>query len=173
MRESFLLFANKVHQITGWACALLLFILIATEILVVALRTISVGFLGLQDLGHYAFALLVLFTIPYAVRLDRHVRVDVLRRSQGPATRRKIDVSGYLFLLFPVFALVLYLALPDLIYSWTNSERSPQIGGLPFYYLVKAGVPLSCILICLQGAAWLLEQRGKFQGGDKEAEDAD
>jgi len=173
MRERFLSFANKVHQITGWACVLLLFVLISTEILVVALRSISIGFLSLQDLGHYAFALLVLFAIPYAVRLDRHVRVDILRRRQGLAIQRKVDISAYLFLLFPVFALVLFLVLPDLIYSWVNSERSPQIGGLPFYYLVKTGVPLSCILICVQGAAWLLERRGNDKDISTDKADAD
>lgn len=167
MRDAYLYYANKLHVLTGWACGLFLSVLIVSEILVVILRLLSVGSLALQDLGQYAFALLIMFAIPFVVWLDRHVRVDIFRKKQSGFLNSKIDFASYVVFLFPVFAVILYLALPDLIYSWTNAERSPQIGGLPFYFIVKTGVPIASILVCIQGFAWLLESKGNLHDSDQ------
>jgi len=138
-------------------CLLLLALLLCSQISIVVLRyCFGTGFLELQDFTVYVFASLVTLSIPVALVLDRHVRVDVWREHQSASLRRTLDRLGVIVLLFPVFLLSLYLVYPDIAYAWQIREGSRETGGLPGVYLVKSLFPLSCVLLILQGGAALL-----------------
>lgn len=157
MRKRYLQLCEFLHRATMWVCLLLLVLLLCSQISIVILRyCFGAGFLELQDFTAYAFASLVTLSIPVALVLDRHVRVDVWREHQSIKLRRRMDQLGVLALLLPVFVLCLYLVYPDIAYAWQIREGSRETGGLPGVYLVKSLFPLSCVLLILQGAASLL-----------------
>ena len=157
MQPAFLALTDRLHRITAGLCAVLLLVLLAAELLVVLLRYVfGVGFLELQGVVNYSFAILVILALPVALRLDKHVRVDVFRREQSARTARRIDMVGVLALLIPVFALTAYFVAPDILYSWSILEGSIETGGLPGYFLVKTALPVSCLLMMIQGIARLL-----------------
>ncbi len=146
-----------LHRSTMGVCLLLLALLLCSQISIVVLRyCFGTGFLELQDFTAYVFASLVTLSIPVALVLDRHVRVDVWREHQSASLRRTLDRLGVIVLLFPVFLLSLYLVYPDIAYAWQIREGSRETGGLPGVYLVKSLFPLSCVLLILQGGAALL-----------------
>ena len=146
-----------LHRSTMGVCLLLLALLLCSQISIVVLRyCFGTGFLELQDFTVYVFASLVTLSIPVALVLDRHVRVDVWREHQSASLRRTLDRLGVIVLLFPVFLLSLYLVYPDIAYAWQIREGSRETGGLPGVYLVKSLFPLSCVLLILQGGAALL-----------------
>lgn len=133
-------------------------VLFAAQITIVILRyAFGVGFLELQDLAVYSFAMLTVLSVPVALRLDRHVRVDIFRARQKNALRRRIDQCGIILLLIPVFVMTLYFALPQIVYSWSIYESGVETGGLPGYFLVKTALPVMCALMLLQGASLLFE----------------
>lgn len=157
MRKRYLQLCEFLHRSTMWVCLLLLVLLLCSQISIVILRyCFGAGFLELQDFTAYAFASLVTLSIPVALVLDRHVRVDVWREHQSARLRRRMDQLGVLALLLPVFVLCLYLVYPDIAYAWQIREGSRETGGLPGVYLVKSLFPLSCVLLILQGGASLL-----------------
>lgn len=139
------------------ALCILLFALMATSVLVnVVLRyALAGGSLWLQDLALFSFGLLAVLSIPCAFNADKHVRVDIIRQKQSQRAQRYTDVIGICVFAVPVFILLLAYVWRDVVYSISIAERSPQIGGLPFFYLVRAGLPLACILMMVQGAAIL------------------
>lgn len=138
-------------------CMALFAIMSTSVILSVVLRyTLDSGFLWVQDLALFSFGLLAILSIPCAFSADKHVRVDVLRQGQEELVRQRIDFIGIFAFAFPMFFLLLFYGWGDVAYSILIGEGSPQIGGLPFFYLVKAGLPLACILMFFQGAAILL-----------------
>jgi TRAP-type mannitol/chloroaromatic compound transport system permease small subunit len=96
---------------------------------------------------------LAVFSIPVAFAADKHVRVDIVRQSQNFDLQRRTDFIGIFVFAFPVFILLLVYVWGDVIYSIKIGEGSPQIGGLPFFFLIKAGLPLACILMMVQGLA--------------------
>lgn len=157
MHRALLALADTLHRLTAGLCAALLLFLLAAEILVVLLRYVfGIGFLELQGAVNYSFAILVVLALPVALRLDKHVRVDVFRRVQSERTARRIDMIGILALLIPVFALTAHFVAPDIVYSWSILEGSIETGGLPGYFLVKTALPVSCLLMMIQGIARML-----------------
>jgi TRAP-type mannitol/chloroaromatic compound transport system permease small subunit len=164
----FAAFANWLHRLNAIICGILLLTVFTGQMAVVTLRyAFSTGFLELQDIVAYAFAALVVLSVPLALRADRHVRVDVFRNNQSPARQRAIDRLAIVFLLLPVFVLTLYFAMPGILYSWSIREGSIETGGLPGYFIVKTALPTACILMVLQGLA-LLAGAGYF--GNRETD---
>lgn len=167
MVRLFLSFADGLHRITAAICLILMTILFLVEIVIVLLRYVfGIGFLELQDIVSYSFAVLVVLGLPVTLRLDKHVRVDVFRDFQSVRTARLSDNVAICALLIPVFAMTLYFVTPDIIYAWRIREGSVETGGLPGYFLIKTALPLSCTLMILQGIAMMLgaKQPGISEG---------
>jgi TRAP-type mannitol/chloroaromatic compound transport system permease small subunit len=155
--RAFVQFADTLHRLNAALCVALFLVLFCVQTVIVILRYVfGIGYLELQDIVAYSFAANVVLTLPVALRADKHVRVDVLRGLQNARLRRNFDRFGILALLAPLFALVLWLVTPDILYAWRITEGSVETGGLPGYFLVKTCLPLACLLCLLQGAALLL-----------------
>lgn len=143
--------AAMLHRATMAVAATALVVLFLALFVVVMLRhSFSIGSLPLQDLTVYGFAVVMVLAIPAALYRDRHVRVDVFRRRQSIRSRDWLERVGLAFLLIPLLSFSLYAVWPETVYSWTVREASPQIGGLPFYYIVKTVLPLALIVTILQ-----------------------
>ena len=156
MRQFFLSLADGLHRATAGLCLILMAILFLVQIVVVVLRYVfGIGFLELQDIVSYSFAVLVVLGLPVALRLDKHVRVDVWREVQAPRTTRLFDIVGICGFLVPVFGMTLWFVAPDIVYSWRIREGSVETGGLPGFFLVKTALPISCLLMMVQGLAML------------------
>lgn len=159
VRQTYLRVCHHLHRVTTLVCLTLLVLLLASQLSVVILRyCFGTGFLELQDFTAYVFASLVTLSIPIALVMDRHVRVDVWREHQSPRLRRTLDSLATLLLLLPVYLLSMYLVFPDITYAWQIREGSLETGGLPGLYLIKTLFPVSCLLMVLQGAASLMKE---------------
>lgn len=151
---------TTLHQLTGRVCISLLSILVITEIFIVLLRYVfGIGFLPLQNLASYSFSALVVLGIPYALAREAHVRVDILREHQSPQLKRIIDIMAVSLLLIPIFSLIFYTVMPDIQYSWEILEGSKETGGLPGLFLIKTALPVSCVLMIIQGIALLFRTK--------------
>ena len=157
MRKYVTTIAKLLHRASLGLCALLFCVMALSVMGNVVLRyALDSGLLWLQDLAIFSFGLLSILSIPCALAMDRHVRVDIFRQNQRDVIRGRTDQAGYWLFGGPLFLLLLYYALPDVLYSASIGEGSQQIGGLPFFYLVKAGLPLACVLTLVQGLALLI-----------------
>ena len=156
MRDKYLNFADICHLWLCRVCLILFLILLGAELSVVLLRYIfGIGFLELQGVVSYSFAVLVILSLPIALRFDRHVRVDIFRDKQSKHIARWFDRLGIICLLIPFMILVLYHFKADLFYSWSILEGSPETGGLAGYFIIKTALPLSSIFMLIQGVAIL------------------
>ena len=104
---------------------------------------------------HNCFGALLVLSVPYALVGDAHVRVDVFRERQSEQLRRQIDRLAVVLLLLPVFIMILWTSWPDISYAWQIFEGSKETGGLPGLFIVKTSVPISCLLMIIQGLALL------------------
>jgi TRAP-type mannitol/chloroaromatic compound transport system permease small subunit len=156
----FLKIASGLNKATGLLC-MMLFVTMAFSVVgnIVLRYALASGSLWLQDLALFSFGLLAIFSIPVAFGADRHVRVDIVRQRQGISSRQRTDIIGILGFSIPIFILLLTYVWNDVVYSVLILESSPQIGGLPFFFLVKAGLPLACILMMVQGLAIICEMK--------------
>jgi TRAP-type mannitol/chloroaromatic compound transport system permease small subunit len=138
----------------GEAAAWLVLVVVGVCAAVAGLRYgLGFGRIWLQELYVAAFGLGFLLVAPRAYAEDAHIRIDVLSRSWGPRARALVELAGCALLLLPWLAVVAWASWPFVRLSWLVREPSPQAGGLPGLYLLKAAIPLFAALLALQGLA--------------------
>lgn len=143
-----------------WLCAAACAVLTGSVLGVVILRfAFDTGFLRLQNLAGYAFAVLMILSLPYCLRRDGHVRVEFLSERLPAGYGRAADLVALVVFLIPVFGLLAWAWMPDLIYSWRIFEGNIETGGLGGVFLIKSMLPLAAALMILQGIAVLLDPR--------------
>lgn len=158
MRAIYLTICQALDRITALLCALACLVLTGSILSVVILRFgFDTGFVKLQNLGGYAFAVLAILSLPYCLRRGGHVRVEVLAERMPEGYARIADIVALFAFVIPVFGLMAWAWLPDLAYSWSIREGAIETGGLGGVYLVKTMVPLAGVLMILQAIAVLLD----------------
>ena len=130
---------------------------------------------GVQELEWHIFAVLFLLAAAYTLKVDNHVRVDVIYTQLSPRRKAWINMLGGLIFLIPFSILVIWASKGFISMSWAIQETSPDPGGLPYRYLLKAMIPVGFSLIFLQGIALILRSFctviGRPLEGDKSQEE--
>lgn len=118
----------------------------------------QIGSVALQELEWHLFALLFLLGAAYTFKHDGHVRVDLIYRSRWMNDKRRawVEIFGTLLLLFPFCLLIITSSIPFVSNAFAIGEGSPDPGGLPYRFLLKAAIPLGFSLLMLQGLAHLI-----------------
>jgi TRAP-type mannitol/chloroaromatic compound transport system permease small subunit len=112
---------------------------------------------GWLEIQWYMFAAIVLLGAPKTLRINGHVRVDLLYSRLADRTRLWIDILGICLFLLPAMAYLAYLAWPFFVSSFVSHERSSNAGGL-ILWPVKLVLPLGFALVWLQGLSELLKR---------------
>jgi TRAP-type mannitol/chloroaromatic compound transport system permease small subunit len=171
-------FACAIDGISEWsgrAVAWLVLVMVLVMVWDVGMRYLfQSGSIKLQELQWHLFSLLFLLGAAYTLRHDGHVRVDVLLRSRrvGERGRAVVDLLGTLLFLIPFCVLVISGSIPFVENSYRFGESSPDPGGLPHRYLLKAAIPIGFALLLLQGLAIVARSLRVLLGGGEKAGDA-
>lgn len=88
---------------------------------------------------------------------DRHVRVDFIYQSMGPAARARIDLVGNLVFAAPFLVLVLPASWDFMLRAWTSDEGSRN-DGLNDLWMIKAVLPFGLALLALAVLADTIRQ---------------
>lgn len=126
----------------------------------IALKLSSNMFIELQ---WYLFSLVFLLGAAYTLKHNAHVRVDVLYTRLSARGKAWINVLGTILFLIPFCILMLWASWPVVEDSWARLEGSSDPGGLPRYPLLTA-IPLTFILLIVQGGALLIQQIAILRG---------
>ncbi|MCP3678278.1 MAG: TRAP transporter small permease subunit [Deltaproteobacteria bacterium] len=105
---------------------------------------------AVQELEWHLFAVIFLLGAAYTLKHDRHVRVDVIYMRLSERQRAWINLLGTLLFLIPFSLLIIWSSKNFVVNSFLFGESSPNPGGLPARYLLKACIPLGFILVLLQ-----------------------
>ena len=68
------------------------------------------------------------------------------------------DILGTLLILLPFCLLIIISAWPFVMQAYTHGEISPDPGGLPSRWLVKAAIPIGFFMLLIQGISELLKK---------------
>lgn len=150
---------EKIAELTGRAVSWLVLGMVLLIGYDVAMRYLfHIGSVGLQELEWHLFALIFLLGAAYTFKHDGHVRVDVFYHSRRMGTRGRawVDLLGGLFFLLPFCLLIIICSAPFVANSFGMGEGSPDAGGLPYRFLLKAAIPVSFSLLLLQSVAHML-----------------
>lgn len=153
---------TRIDTFSEWSGRAVSWLVLAMVLVIgydVAMRyLLQTGSVALQELEWHLFALLFLLAAAYTFKHDGHVRVDIFYNSGWMTDRRRamVDLFGGLFLLLPFCLMIIISSLPFVANAYGMHEGSPDPGGLPYRYLLKAAIPLGFGLLLLQGVAHML-----------------
>ncbi len=112
---------------------------------------------GWLEIQWYMFAGMVLLGAPYTLKMNEHVRVDLIYGMASERTRIWIDIIGGIFFLLPICIILAYFTWPWFLESWTISEESSNAGGL-IRWPVKLLLPVGFVLMALQGVSEIIKR---------------
>jgi TRAP-type mannitol/chloroaromatic compound transport system permease small subunit len=148
---------DRFAEWTGRGIAWLTLATVLTAVTVVVLRKFfSIGSIALQEAVTYLHAAVFMLAAAYTLKHDGHVRVDILYQKLSPRGRAWVDLLGTLLLLFPVCLFMLLSSLDYVAAAWSIREGSREAGGLDAVFLLKTAIPVTALLLLLQGLALLL-----------------
>ena len=126
------------------------------------------GSVGLQELEWHLFSLIFLLGAAYTLRHDDHVRLDLFYHSRFMNDYRRawVNLLGTVCLLIPFCILIITSSLPFVQSSLQHLESSPDPGGLPYRWLLKAAIPLGFGLLVVQGVSEALKSLRRILQGD-------
>jgi TRAP-type mannitol/chloroaromatic compound transport system permease small subunit len=115
------------------------------------------------ELAWYMFAGMVMFGTSKVLRVNEHVRVDIIYGGRSSRTKATIDLLGLVLFLMPMALLMVYLSWPFAVDSYVSREMSSNAGGLirwPF----KVILPVGFALLSVQGIAEIIKRIAYLRG---------
>ena len=109
------------------------------------------------EIQWYMFAAMVLFGAPYVLKINEHVRVDLVYSNLSERVRLWIDLLGGIFFLLPICFIMIYFTWPWFLESWRINESSMNAGGL-VRWPVKLILPVGFALVALQGVSEIIKR---------------
>lgn len=112
---------------------------------------------AIQELEWHLFATIFLLGAAFTLKYDRHVRVDVLYTKFTKRQQALVNILGGLLFLIPFSILVILSSKNFVAISFQIRETSPDPGGLPARYILKACIPVGFFLLFLQGISLVVK----------------
>ncbi len=139
-----------------------------TAILVVALAFLigydavmrylfSEGSIALQEIEWHLFDIIFLLGLSYALKHDKHVRVDIVFVNYSSDTKHLVQILSMIFLLIPFSIFILNGSFDMTIQSFMQDEVSSDPGGLPYRFIIKGVLFVSFFLLILQAISEIIK----------------
>lgn len=145
-------FIDWIGRLTAWV-ALAMIGLVALN--VILRYSLSLGSVWAQELEWHLLAALILLGMCHALQRGDNVRVDLFYARYSLTAKFVVDIASAL-LTIAVALLFVYLSLAYVGQSYSIDEGSPDPGGIPYRWIVKALIPLGYGLVALQQVAHLM-----------------
>jgi TRAP-type mannitol/chloroaromatic compound transport system permease small subunit len=105
---------------------------------------------GIVELEWYLFSFIFLLGAAYALKYDKHVRVDVFYQNFSPKTQAWVNLIGTILFLIPFCYVTIITSFKFTGNAYAINEVSPDPGGLPARFIVKGAIPIGFLLLMLQ-----------------------
>jgi len=143
-------FTEYLGRLLSW---LALFMAVLCTGLVVLRYGFNTGSIAGQELLIYLHASLFMLGFAYALKSGQHVRVDIFYQRFAPRTRAWVDACCTIVFFLPFCFFIVWVSWDMVSHSWSIREGSSDTGGLQWVFLLKSLIPVSAILLFLQGCA--------------------
>ena len=115
------------------------------------------------EMQWYMFAYIVMLGASYTLKVNEHVRVDLVYGMLSGRGRAWVDLLGTIFFLLPAAGLFMVLAWPQFHDSWMQQEISSNAGGL-IRWPAKFALPVGYFFLTLQAISEIIKRVGFLAG---------
>ena len=146
--------ANWSGRVTAW---LIIPMTIAVSWEVVARHFFRAPTIWAFDVTYMLYGTHFMLGTAYTLMRIGHVRTDMLYQGWSIRRQNLIDAIGYLFFFFPAMVFFFYFGWQESSHSWAIGETSDASPWRPIVYPFKTVIPLTALLLLVQGVAELLK----------------
>jgi TRAP-type mannitol/chloroaromatic compound transport system permease small subunit len=130
---------------------LLMVVVVFGDVILRYLFSISTVFT--QEFEWYLFGVVYLMAAGYTMLYDEHVRVDILYSRFSPRKKAWVDFVLLFVFFFPSCLLVILTSWPFVKNAFLVLEGSPDPGGIPARWALKAVIIIGFAVLMLQGVS--------------------
>lgn len=151
-------YLDRVAKYAGLTAAVLVVLLALLVTYDAMMRYLfSAGSIALQEVEWHLYDVVFLLGISYALKHDKHVRVDIFYERYSEESRALIQIFSMLFLVIPFSLLIIYNAWDMMMQSYLQHEISSDPGGLTHRYLIKGMIVIAFVLLIVQAVSEILK----------------
>lgn len=154
---------ERLGRVANWMILIACLISAANAMIRYAFDLSSNAWLEVQ---WYLFAGVVMLGASYTLRLNEHVRVDIMYMHLSERGKEWLDLLGAVLFLIPSALLIAWLSWPFFHESWTINEMSANAGGL-VRWPVKILIPVGFVLLALQGVSEIIKRAASLLGATR------
>ncbi len=118
---------------------------------------------GWLEIQWYMFGAIVLLGAAHTLKMNEHVRVDIIYGTISDRARLWVDSIGFVCFLLPVTIFLTWLCWSFFYVSFQQGEMSQNAGGL-ILWPIKLVLPLGFAMLSLQGISELIKRIAAMTG---------
>jgi TRAP-type mannitol/chloroaromatic compound transport system permease small subunit len=149
-------FTDRFAVVAQWAVLASCLISAVNAVVRYAANYSSNAFLEIQ---WYLFAACVMLGASQVLRVNEHVRVDVLYGHLSGRKQALLDLIGLVFFMLPSMVVMFHFAWPLFLKMYNSGEMSSNAGGL-IRWPAMLMLPLGFALLMLQGVSEAIKRLG-------------
>jgi TRAP-type mannitol/chloroaromatic compound transport system permease small subunit len=154
-------------RLIGRACSWLVLVIIVLMAINVLLRySLSLGSVWAQELEWHLLVPLILLVMSWSVQSGESARIDIFYSDFTTVKKRRVDLLAS-FLTALVCVLVIWFSLGYVAQSFSIMEGSPDPGGIPYRWVIKALIPLGFFILLMQSVASFIRDLHALQSLEK------
>ncbi len=146
---------DRLNEWLGTKLAWLALAMVLLQFVIVVMRYVfGLGSVKLQESIVYMHAMVFMVGAGYTLLHNGHVRCDIFYSAASPRAKAMVDLFGVAVFLWPMCALIAWVAWPYVAAAWAVREGSPEGSlGIPGVFLLKSVILVFAALLALQGLA--------------------
>ena len=137
----------------GWISWLSVPLVLAVSYEVLARYFFNAPTIWSFDITFMLYGTIFMLGSAYALHKGAHIRTDFFFERWSTRTKGTIDSVAYLVFFFPSLAILFVVSANEAWYAFSIMETSEQTPWRPILWPFKAVVPLTCVLLIIQGVS--------------------
>jgi TRAP-type mannitol/chloroaromatic compound transport system permease small subunit len=147
---------DRISIWSGKAVAWLIVPMFAVLVYEVAVRKFWQPTIWANDVATMCYGAHFFLAGAYTLHLQKHIRTDFLSRNWSLKTQVRMDLAHYLLVFLPGMVMLTWMSIDFARESWALREALMTTWRPPAYWY-KTVIPVSSVLILLQGVAECLK----------------
>ena len=145
---------DKFTDTTGvWVAWLNVPLVLAVSFEVISRYAFDAPTIWSFDVTYMLYGTIFMLGAAYALHKGAHIRTDFFYEKWSAQTKGIVDSISYLVFFFPSIIMLLAASGSEAWYSFTINETSEQTPWRPILWPYKGVVPLTCVLLLIQGVS--------------------
>ncbi len=157
---------DKFTDTTGnWVAWLNVPLVLAVSYEVIARYAFGAPTIWSFDVTYMLYGTIFMLGAAYALHKGAHIRTDFFYDKWTVKTRGMVDSISYVVFFFPSLIMLLVASSSEAWSSFTIHETSEQTPWRPILWPYKGVVPLTCVLLMVQGVSEVIKSTWAWRTG--------